>query len=88
MGTLRLFSSTLSAQTVPGDDHKALVCLFLFGGNDGNNTLVPYDTPAYNAYASALPFPPAATDASGRFTLRSPRFPPCSRPENSPSSAT
>lgn len=53
MGTLRLFSSTLSAQTVPGDDHKALVCLFLYGGNDGNNTLVPYDTPAYQAYAAA-----------------------------------
>jgi uncharacterized protein (DUF1501 family) len=53
MGTLRLFNSTLSAQTVPGGDHKALVCLFLFGGNDGNNTLVPYDTTAYNAYAAA-----------------------------------
>ncbi len=53
MGTLRLFNSTLSAQTVPGDDHKALVCLFLFGGNDGNNTLVPYDTAGYQAYAAA-----------------------------------
>ncbi len=54
MGTLRLFSSTLSAQTVPaGDDHKALICLFLFGGNDGNNTLVPYDTAGYGAYAAA-----------------------------------
>lgn len=53
MGTLRLFSSTLSAQTIPGDDHKALVCLFLYGGNDGNNTLVPYDTAAHQAYAAA-----------------------------------
>lgn len=53
MGTLRLFNSTLSAQTVPGDDYKALVCLFLFGGNDGNNTLVPYDTPGYQAYAAS-----------------------------------
>ena len=25
-------------------DYKALVCVFLFGGNDGNNTLIPFDT--------------------------------------------
>src|SRR5437016_5973318 len=24
-------------------DYKALVCIFLSGGNDGNNTVVPYD---------------------------------------------
>ncbi|HUK14667.1 MAG TPA: DUF1501 domain-containing protein [Thermoanaerobaculaceae bacterium] len=24
-------------------DYRALVCLFLFGGNDGNNTVIPYD---------------------------------------------
>jgi uncharacterized protein (DUF1501 family) len=54
MGTLRLFNSTLSAQTLPaGDDYKALVCLFLFGGNDANNTLVPYDPAAHAAYAAA-----------------------------------
>ena len=52
MGTLRLFNATLSAQGVP-DDSKALVCLFLFGGNDGNNMVVPYDTAGYNAYAAA-----------------------------------
>lgn len=33
-------------------DYKALVCLFLNGGNDGNNVLVPYDTASYNAYAT------------------------------------
>ena len=54
MGTLRLFNSTLAAQTLPpGDDYKALVCLFLFGGNDANNTLVPYDTTGHAAYAAA-----------------------------------
>ncbi len=54
MGTLRLFNSTLSAQTLPpGNDYKALVCLFLYGGNDANNTLVPYDTAGYQAYAAA-----------------------------------
>ena len=37
-------------------DYKALVCIFLFGGNDGNNTVVPISTPSnpansYNNYA-------------------------------------
>lgn len=32
-------------------DYKALVCIFLFGGNDGNNMVVPHD--GYAAYASA-----------------------------------
>ena len=54
MGTLRLFNSTLSAQTLPpGDDYKALVCLFLFGGNDANNTLIPYDPAAHAAYSAS-----------------------------------
>jgi uncharacterized protein (DUF1501 family) len=33
-------------------DYKALVCVFLFGGNDHGNTLVPYDQPSYDAYAA------------------------------------
>lgn len=32
-------------------DYKALVCVYLAGGNDGNNTLVPYDTAGYQNYA-------------------------------------
>jgi uncharacterized protein (DUF1501 family) len=34
-------------------DYKALVCLFLAGGNDANNMIVPFDTAGYNAYNSA-----------------------------------
>ena len=34
-------------------DYKALVCLFLAGGNDANNMIVPFDTTGYSAYASA-----------------------------------
>src|SRR5688572_14818414 len=34
-------------------DYKALVCLFLAGGNDANNMIVPFDTAGYGAYASA-----------------------------------
>ncbi len=29
------------AQGIPGDDYKALVVLFLYGGNDSNNLLIP-----------------------------------------------
>jgi uncharacterized protein (DUF1501 family) len=32
-------------------DYKALVCVFLCGGNDYANTLVTYDDPSYNAYS-------------------------------------
>jgi uncharacterized protein (DUF1501 family) len=31
-------------------DYKALVCIFLFGGNDSNNMVVPQVTAEYNAY--------------------------------------
>jgi len=33
-------------------DYKALVCIFLYGGNDGLNTIVPTDTARYNQYAA------------------------------------
>ena len=33
-------------------DYRALVCVFLFGGNDSNNMLVPFDTTGYGNYAS------------------------------------
>lgn len=35
-----------------GSDYKALVCLFLQGGNDANNLLIPNDAAGYAAYAS------------------------------------
>lgn len=35
----------LHAQAAPDEsDYKALVCIFLFGGNDGNNTVIPIQT--------------------------------------------
>jgi uncharacterized protein (DUF1501 family) len=40
------------AQAQATGDYKALVCVFLFGGNDGNNTIVPYDTAGYAQYAA------------------------------------
>ncbi|MFO1325458.1 MAG: DUF1501 domain-containing protein [Burkholderiales bacterium] len=41
------------AQTA--EDYKALVCIFLQGGNDGENTLVRYDSAGYANYASIRP---------------------------------
>lgn len=38
-----------AAQTAP-TDYKALVCVFLFGGNDHSNTIIPFDQASYDAY--------------------------------------
>ena len=46
-------------------DYRALVCVFLFGGNDGNNTIVPFDNAGY---AQPAPFWPKACSAC--FKLR------------------
>ncbi|MDW5418602.1 DUF1501 domain-containing protein [Iodobacter sp. CM08] len=43
--------SEAAAATAPGD-YKALVCVFLAGGNDHQNTMVPYDLKNYQAYAA------------------------------------
>lgn len=32
--------------------YKALVCVFLYGGNDYGNTLIPFDQPNYDRYAA------------------------------------
>lgn len=34
-----------------GNDYKALVCVFLYGGNDHNSTFIPYDSTNYNLYS-------------------------------------
>ena len=48
---LRPFGA-LNALAQSTTDYKALVCIFLFGGNDANNTLIPFDTTGYANYAS------------------------------------
>jgi uncharacterized protein (DUF1501 family) len=39
-----------AAQAAP--DYKALVCLFLYGGMDGNSVVIPADTAGYGQYAA------------------------------------
>lgn len=53
------FGSTLStfmtANAQAQGDYKALVCLYLFGGNDHSNTVLPREGAAYESYRSARP---------------------------------
>ena len=57
VGTASLISSLLSLKLTAGavsasnyNDYKVLVCLFLNGGNDSFNMLVPRDVSAYQEY--------------------------------------
>jgi uncharacterized protein (DUF1501 family) len=41
------------APVAAGTDYKALVCVFLGGGNDSNNTIIPTHSAGYAEYAAA-----------------------------------
>lgn len=43
----------LSAAPLDTTDYKALICLFLYGGNDANNLIIPNDPTGYASYAAA-----------------------------------
>ena len=45
-----LAAGTAAAQTAA--DYKALVCIFLFGGNDGYNMVLPTDAASWQAYST------------------------------------
>ena len=53
-GTALPFALNLAAigeaAAMDASDYKALVCVFLYGGNDYANTVVTYDDPSYNLY--------------------------------------
>ena len=80
VGTHSLLSTLLSLRQVNAiaqstGDYKALVCLFLYGGNDGANLLLPLDADAHGHYSTwrqnlALPtnaiLPLAAQNTGGR----------------------
>ncbi|MFW5427361.1 MAG: DUF1501 domain-containing protein [Methylophagaceae bacterium] len=54
-GKLQLMQSAMAASSDYSalTDHKSLVCVFLFGGNDAFNMLVPYEQSAYDDYKKA-----------------------------------
>jgi uncharacterized protein (DUF1501 family) len=45
--------SISSANAADTSGYKALVCVFLFGGNDSHNMIVPRTTSEYNTYSAA-----------------------------------
>src|SRR5579863_1057711 len=49
---LRRFGVLPAMAQTSSPDYRALVCVFLFGGNDSNNTVIPMDDTNYNAYTS------------------------------------
>jgi len=51
-GSLGIISEAAAATA---DDYKAIVCVFLYGGNDYANTVIPFDQASYNVYSSARP---------------------------------
>ncbi|MGH9900376.1 MAG: DUF1501 domain-containing protein [Pyrinomonadaceae bacterium] len=62
-----LVGALAAPRPAQGTDYRALVCVFLFGGNDGNNTVIPLDDyAAYNTArtsgATTLAIPQASLD--------------------------
>lgn len=50
---LRMTSKVLAAPTLgPFTDYKAMICVFMFGGNDSYNMLAPYDDAEHSQYVS------------------------------------
>jgi len=63
LGAGTLGNLLLHAKPAYAADYKALVCIFLYGGNDGMNMIVPSDTARYNQYVgvrSGLAIPKAS----------------------------
>lgn len=62
------------SQTQPFNDYKALVCVFLLGGNDSLNMLVPTESSAYSAYESTRQNLAVALEETLPITTRSAQY--------------
>ncbi len=51
LGNIQLLQAATTQYSF--SDYKALVCVFLYGGNDGFNTIVPYTLVNYNSFYGA-----------------------------------
>lgn len=52
-GNLSVLAAAANQQRFPTGDYKALVCLFLNGGNDSFNSVIPHSTTGYADYRSS-----------------------------------
>ena len=52
-GNLNLLAAAAGHSSFPPGDYKALVCVFLHGGNDSFNSVLPYSATEYAAYRSS-----------------------------------
>ena len=50
---LRAINAATAQALTAGSEFRALVCLFLYGGNDANNMVVPSDNATYATYSAA-----------------------------------
>lgn len=55
MAALSAWPAMPALAAVTGGGYRALVNLFMFGGNDGNNLIVPLDTTRYTQYQRVRP---------------------------------
>ncbi len=53
LGALAAFGRPGEAFATTAGDYKALVCIYLAGGCDGNNMIIPLDAARYGSYAAA-----------------------------------
>jgi uncharacterized protein (DUF1501 family) len=60
------------AAAASASDYKALVCVFLYGGNDYANTVVPLDTTSHELYRLQRPAVATPLDALAATALRNP----------------
>lgn len=80
-GSLSAFaqkSGRVVNESTPPGDYKALVCILLFGGNDGNNTVIPNHNDAnvsnYAAYSAARSIQGLALPQSSLLPITAPRI--------------
>lgn len=83
---LRALNAAAAQATSGSTEFRALVCLFLYGGNDANNMIVPRDNTNYASYAAArgplalaqnvlLPINPTTPDPQSRLFGLHPSMP-------------
>ena len=66
---LNLFAMNVAAASTLTADYKAIVCIFLAGGNDHNNTVIATDAPSWTGYQAARSIGGAASIALPQASL-------------------